>query len=450
MRLRAFSLILSFFAFSLKGISDFKEGSLIRDAEIESILKSYINPIFETAGLNPKDLNLFLVISKEVNAAASNNHTVFINTGILLKMKSASQLIGVLAHETSHISGGHVARFQEVINTASLEHMIAMVLAGAAAAASGKPEAGMAIFMGGSHYALANLFRYSQGQEGSADQGALRILEKLGWPSQGLEEFLSILMEKELFSQNMQDAYMRTHPLTRDRVETIHNHVAQSIHSGSSLPKGFDESFIRMQAKLRAFIEPVGRVLLANKESSTDPLAHYARAIAQYRRADHELALQEVDGLIASAPQNPFYWELKGQILFDSGKIEEAERSYAKAVELAPQEPLLRLLWAQALIETHNPQNFEKAKNELLRSKTDEKTNPLIWQLLAIVYGKSNQLGEAALALSEKHFLISELKEAIQQAKRAQQNLKKGTMDYERAQEILDHARELEKRAQSR
>ncbi|MEB3701930.1 YfgC superfamily TPR repeat-containing Zn protease [Candidatus Bealeia paramacronuclearis] len=444
---RILSLALSLFAFSLQGMADFKEGSLIRDAEIEGILKSYISPIFETAGLNPKDLNLFLVITKEVNASASSNHTIFINTGIILKMKNASQLIGVLAHETSHISGGHVVRFQKVMDNASLEHIIAMVLGGAAAAASGKPEAGMAVFLGGSHFALANLFRYSQGQEGAADQGAIRILEKLGWSSKGLEEFLSVLMEKEIFAESRQDGYMRTHPLSRDRVESIKNHIAQSQYSKSSLPPGFDEKFTLMQTKLRAFIEPVGRVLLNNKESSIDPLVHYARAIAQYRRADHDLALKEIEGLIAQSSENPFYWELKGQILFDSGNIKEAERAYARAVDLAPQEPLLRLLWAQTLIESNDPQNFEKAQTELLRSKTDEKTNPLTWQLLAVVYGKSNQLGLLALSLAEKHFLTGQLKEAIQQAKRSQQTLKKDSIEYVRAQEILDQAQEIEKKS---
>lgn len=446
MILRLLTLAFFFLSPQLKALEDFKEGSVIRDAEIERILKSYIDPLFEAAGLNPKDLNLYLIISKDVNAAASNNHMIFVNTGIILKMQNAGQLIGVLAHETSHISGGHVARVHEAIDKAGMAHIISMVLAGAAAVASGKPEAGIAVMLGGSHFALANLFHYTQGQEGSADQGAIKLLEKLGWSAKGLEEFLSILMQKEILSLERQDAYMRTHPLTHDRVNSIQNHLASSKYTDASFPAGFEENFKLMQTKLRAFTESVGRVLLNYKESSTDPLDHYARAIAHFRRADHDLALQEIDVLIAKSSDNPFYWELKGQILFDYGRIQDAEKAYARAVELAPQEPLLRLLWAQSLVESNSSQNLEKAKQELLRSKTDEASNPLTWQLLAIVYGKSDQLGDAALCLAEKNFLLGDFKEAITQAKRAQKNFKKETLEYTRAQDIIDHANDMMKR----
>lgn len=443
MLLRLLTLILFLLSSPLQAFEDLKEGGLIRDSEIERILKSYIHPLFQAAGLNPKDLNLYIVATREVNAAAANNHIMLINTGIILKMTSASQLVGVLAHETSHISGGHVTRIHDVIGKTTLANIISLILAGATAVISGNPEAGIAVMMGGQHFAMANLFRYTQGQEGAADQGAIKLLEKLGWSSRGLSEFLSVLMQKEILSVERQDAYMRTHPLTRDRVESIQNHMTHSQYTEVSLPEEFEDNFKLMQAKVKAFTDPVGRLLLNNKESDSDPLTHYVRAIAHFRRADHALALQEIEGLISQKPENPFYWELKGQILFDVGKIQEAEQAYSKAVALAPQEPLLRLLWAQALIETNDPQNIEKAKVELLRAKTDEATNPFTWRLLAIVHGKANQLGDVALCLAEQNFFVGNFGGAIQQAKRAQKIFKKDSLEYIRAQDIIEDAQEM-------
>lgn len=421
---------------------DFQDDTIIRDSEIEETLKSYISPLFKVAGLSPETLKIHLIVNKQVNAMASIGYQLFLFTGFLLEAKNVGQVIGVLAHETGHIADGHIERMighGEKMMAISVAHL----LLGAAAAVAGSPEAGVAIGMGGVGVAQNEFLHYHRGQEAAADQDALRYLDKLGWSAKGLDEFLTILLKQEYLSSSRQDPYLRTHPLTRERVETVKRYLQLSKFTNAPFPKGFERKFQLMQAKLLSFLYPA-KALGVYDAADTSVAARYARAIAYYRLQDLTKSLDLLDELIKEEPHNPYFWELKAQILFENGKIQECLSTYEKAVHLAPHASLIKIQYAHALIEANDPTNFTKAETLLNAAYSKESENTLLWHLLAILYGRRQEEGLMCLALAEEGFLRGDPKVAKYQANRAIQKLKKNSVHWIRAQDLLSQVKQEE------
>ncbi len=418
------------------------EVMLLRDAEIEDVLKSYINPIFKAAGLNPKSLHLYVINSKEVNAFAMGGGRIALNTGLLLKATSALQVIGVLAHETAHLADNHIMRGVDAYEKALLQGLIG-TLGGIGAMLAGNPEAGLAILLSSQHLAERGLLKFSRTQEGSADQGAARFLDSLGWSSAGLLEFMEDLRKEDLLSEQFVDPYVLTHPLKSERVDFFRSHLNRSPHAQAQLPPHFEDNFKRIQVKITAFTLNPSKTFTQFKLSDSSLLARYGRAIAYFKNSQINESLKEIDSLLADYPQDAFFWDLKGQILFESGKIQEATNAYEKAVKLRPDIPLLRINLAHALIETEDKAHLEKVFAELLRAKTEEPDNPFTHRLLAIYHGKKGDIGLAALSLAELSLEIEDLKTAEQQAKRALHFLKNDPLNHMRAKEIAEEVDRL-------
>jgi len=425
-----------------QGVPSVKEGNLLRDAEMECILKSYITPLFEQAKLDPKSLHLYLIHTSVVNAAATIGNVILMNTGLLMNAKNAEEVIGVLAHETAHLEGGHVMRLVQKMDDMMLPMIIGMLAGVAAGIASQDPGAGSAILLGAGHLGERNMLRFTRMHEGAADAGAIRYLNALNWPTKGMAAFMERLNGNELIGGEPTDPYAITHPLSHDRVEFFRHETDQNQGTGS-LPADFENSFLRLKTKIEAFTKPVGQVLLNHKGDSE--LDRYARAIAHYRRSDFDEALKVLDGLIKENPENPFYVELKGQILFDQGKVSEAIPLYKQVITMRPELSLVRILYAQALIESGNPGLFNEAKEELLRAKQDEKDADFLWRLLSVVYGKEGQMGLSALSLAEMNITLGQYEEALVQAKRAEKLLAKDPANLIRAKELIEYA-EAEKK----
>lgn len=420
------------------------EGAMIRDAEVEQVLKSYLTPIFRVAGLNPNTIRLYIIHSKEVNAFAMGGGRIAVTTGFLLKAKSALQVMGVLAHETAHIAGNHVIRGVDAYEKALLQGLLG-TLGGVAAGLAGSPEAAMAMILGSQEFAKSGFLKFTRSQESAADQGAARFLDKLEYSSKGLLEFMQILHKDDLLLEHYVDPYALTHPLHSERIDFFRTHLNQSPYANRGLPKEFDESFARVQVKLTAFTLSPDVTLSQFDANNHSLLARYGRAIAHFQNSHIEDSLKEVDSLIQEFPQDPHFWDLKGQILFESGKIHESASAYEKAVQLSPQTPLLRVNWAHALIESNDPQKLETAYSELLRATTEEPDNPFAFRLLAIYYGKKERVGLAALSLAEMALIVGDLKAAEQQAKRSQHLLKNEPTHQARAKDILEEIKRLEK-----
>lgn len=424
-----------------------KEGTLIRDAEIEDVIKTYLTDLFNAAKLNPKKIQLYIIHTSAVNAFAMTGNKIGINTAFLLKVRSGSELIGVLAHETAHIQDSHIIRGVDALEK-SLLHTLIGTIGGLGAIFAGHPDAGLAIMLGSNEIAKSSFLKFSRTQEGSADQGAVRLLDSLGYSSKGLLTFLQELHQDNFYLEQYIDPYAITHPLTSERISFIESHIQKSPHTNTQLPSGYEERFTRIKAKLAAFLNSPGKTFATYKPTNTSPNARYSRAIAYLQSSQMNEALSEIDKLIAEYPEDPFYWELKGQILFESGKLQQASKAYEAAVKIRPDIPLLRLCYAHSLLEMEGTEKsiLNKALEELLRAKTEEPNNPLIYRLLAVCYGKQEKVGLAALSLAEMAFELEDLDMAEEQGKRSVQLLKDDHKNLVRAKEILEETKRLKKR----
>jgi predicted Zn-dependent protease len=418
--------------------------TFIRDAEIETIIAGYAAPLFEAAGLpDPSAVHVYLIQDDSINAFVAGGMNLFIYTGLLLKTERPNQLIGVMAHETGHIAGGHLARLPEALRTATIEAIVACILGLGGAAATGQGAAAAACSLG-SHIGTQALLSFTRTQESAADQAGLSYLDATGQSARGTLEFLKILSQQEALLSGQQDPYMRTHPLTQDRIDAVAAHLQRSRFTNAPDRPEFVASFKRMQAKLRGYTEPLARVLQRYPESDSGLESRYARAIAYYRPGQLDLrkAVALVDSLIADYPADPYFQELKGEILLKgSGRAREALPYYQAAVSSAPQSPLLRLELAMAEIATEDPVLIRKAIPELEDVVRQEPRNRDAWHQLSIAYGRDGQLPMAALALAEKAAATSgpgARRQARQQAQRAMQGLPEGSPPWLRAQDIYN------------
>jgi predicted Zn-dependent protease len=416
------------------------EASGIRDSEIEQDIRTLAAPVWRAAGLEPRDVAIYLVNDKQLNSFVAGGQAIFINTGLILRAENANQLIGVLAHETGHVVGGHILRAKEAMKNASIETIIAMVVA-AAAGAAGRSGAPLYGAMG---VGERSFMRFSIAQEATADHAALNFLDRACQSPRGLLKFFEILQGSEMLSGDRQDPWANTHPLTSQRIQYLRDHLERARCANATDPPGSAELMRRIQVKLRAFLDPPSTTLASFPESDNSVLARYARAIAYYRIPDLGRALPAVDGLIREFPNNPYYRELKGQMLFENGRGREAIRPYEDAVRLAPSAALLRISLSQVYIESGDPALNKRAIAYLNDASREEGRDSQVWRFLAVAYGRDNQIGMAALSLAEEALANGKKKAATQEAIRAQRLLTRNTAAYARAEDIQREAERLD------
>lgn len=420
--------------------------SLIRDAEVENDVRSLATPLWQAAGLDPGSVRIHLVKDDSLNAFVAGGLRLFLNTGLIVRTENPSQLIGVMAHETGHIQGGHLARLDEALRNATAEMIIATVLAGAAAAATGSTDAVAGAVLGTQEMARRAMLSFTRGQESAADQAAVKLLEATGQSAKGLAEFFDILGDQELLVSVRQDPYVRTHPLTRERVSFVSHHVEMSRYSGAVYPPEVVEKHRRMRAKLYAFVEPPSSTLQRYREGDKSLDARYARAIAYYRMPDLTRALPLIDGLLAERPNDPYFHELKGQMLFENQRPREALEPHRRSVQLLPSSALLRLNLAQVQIELAQQKDpnakalLKDAIGNLDAAVGEERDNRFVWHLLAVAYGSLGDEGMASLAMAEKALLSEKVSEARFHAGRAERLLRRGTPAWLQAVDVLERA----------
>ena len=413
---------------------------LLRDAETENNIKKMAAPIWRAAGLEPSDVGIYLVQDNQLNSFVAGGQAIFINSGLVLRAENPNQLIGVVAHETGHIAGGHVLRAKEAMRNASIESIIAMV---AAAGVSVLGRSG-APLLGAAGVGERSFLQFSIAQEATADHAALNFLDRSCQSARGLLKFFEILQSNELLAGERQESWVRTHPLTQQRVQYIRDHVQQARCSNTPDSPASVELLRRIKAKLHAFLDDPSKTLSTYPTSDRSPIARYARAIAYYRMPKLDLALPEIDGLIRDFPNDPYYRELKGQMLFENGRVRDAMRPYEEAVKLAPSAALLRMSLSQVYIESGDPALNKRAIAYLNDASRAEGRESQIWRFLAVAYGRDNQIGMAALSLAEEALANGKKKDATQQALRAKQMLTKNSPSYFRADDIHHEAERLE------
>ena len=418
------------------------ENVQIYDTEIENIIRSYLEPILDAAGVEPGSVRLHLLRSHAPNAFVSRGRRMFLTTGLLRRTTHPGQVIGVLAHETGHIAGGHLARLDSMLRDAAVPTLMSAVIGAVLGTLSGDAGVAIATMSAGQHLVRSQLLSFSRTQERSADRAAVHLLDRTGQSSRGLLEFMEILDDyQSLFaSQKEQEqlSYRVTHPLTRDRIEFLRNHVVNSQHSDIAYPAPVVTAHKRMVAKLDGFIDPPARTFRKYPAGDTSVPARYGRAVAHYRQADFAKALAAVSALIANFPEDPYFLEFKGQILLESGKIADALPYYRLAVEKLPDAPLLRIGLAHTMIETGREPLLKSAIANLEEAIRYDDTIVLAWRLAAVAYGRSGRLGDAALASAEFAMRTGRLDDATLMAERARRLSKEGSTGRLRAEDLLD------------
>lgn len=413
--------------------SDAEAFSLIRDAEIEGLLEGVSAPIFEAAGLDPEAVNIYLVNDPRLNAFVAGGQNLFLHTGLLQRSKGMSQIAGVIAHEAGHIAGGHLTRLSQASDTAAAEALIGAVL-GAAAAVAGAPQLGTAIIAGGATIAERGFLRFNRGQEQAADQAAVGYLEASGISPRGLLEFFQILESQNLRISTEGSEFLRTHPLTRDRIVFLEQQVKNSPLANQPDSPQDQLGHQRMVAKLDGFLGQRGDVL--RKWTGDSMPDHYARAIADYRDGRIDQAIEQLDLLIDQQPTDPFLHELKGQILFESGRVAQAVSPYEMALGKLPKSALMRFGLARALIERTEPGDLEQSISLLKQASQIEPRNASIYRFLGIALGQTTQPLEADLAFAEAAILRGQKSDADLYLNRARRGVQPGDANWLKLQDL--------------
>jgi predicted Zn-dependent protease len=423
--------ILLFFAAARPAMAQ----SILRDSETELLFKEMSEPLIEAAGLDPKSVRVVLVNDSEINAFVAQGQIVYIHSGLLTASDNANQLQGVIAHELGHVAGGHAIRIYEGAGKATAITILSLVL-GAAAMAMGAGDAGMGIMAAGQQAAMGSFLSFTRAQEASSDQAGAAYLSKAGISGRGSIEFFKKLQNQEYrLAIYAKDSYDRTHPLSNERVAALSDIYQKDPAWNRKTDPALEARFQRVKAKLVGFVTPKEAVRFYPESDQSVP-AHYARSYAYHLGAYPDKANKEADALLAADPEDPFFLELKGQILLESGQPKQAIAPLRKAVANAPDMPMIAVMLGHALIASDDPKNFAEAKQVLKTAVNRDNDNPFAWYQLGIVYDREGDQPRAALATAERNNLEGKNKLALASARMAMAGLPKGTPDYLRAQDI--------------
>lgn len=392
----------------------------ITDDEVEAALETWLKELFVVAGvhISPK---VYLLNSMELNAGATFGGIIVVYTGLIMKCKNASQLIGVLAHETGHIAGGHMAKASSIMAESSVPAVASVLLGGAASIVTGNPGPLMAGLAGGAHLFERSLLKHSREQEDSADASALSYLNTKKWPVSGLADFLDMLGNH--YTTGHEDPYVQTHPLSPERKAKVRLYQKQQPDS-YKIPDAYEQQFQRIKAKLIGFLKKRNEVNRDYPPSDKSMPARYARLIAEYNNGKSNekarAALVKLDELLAEAPGDPYFLELKGQFCFETGQIVESLPYLRESAKKRPQSYSVRLMLAHALIElpSTGKAELQEAIEHLTKITEQRHDNTFAWRLMGSAYGKMHEEGNAAACLAEEAWVLENSELAIMQAKK--------------------------------
>lgn len=420
--------------------------NLIRDAEIEATLRTYADPIFEAAGLDASAVQVHLINDHHINAFVSGGLQMFFHTGLLTQAKTPNEIIGVIAHETGHIESGDLSQIDEAIENATIETIIGVLVGVVIGATTGEGAPAVATVEAARMMALRDLMTYSRVQEGAADQAAYRLLEATKQSPAGMASFFRTLSHQEALSTSQQDPFMRSHPVTSSRVDAAEAALARSPYAARQDSPEMLLRHQRMLAKLNGYLLPRGQVMALYPETDQSVPARYARAIAFYQASQLDKSIALMDGLLAEAPDDPFFIEQKAQILYENGRVADALPLYQRALDLAPHEPLIRMELAQAQIqlvemaegrgERIDPALLQGAADHLMNVVRAEPKNVMAYHYLAIAHGRLGDMPMANLFQAEEFLMRGDAKKAKNLAERALAGLPMGSPGWLRAQDI--------------
>lgn len=414
---------------------------ILRDAEAEWFIRKISTPIFEAAGVTPSSVEIYLIYDNSINAFAFYQNMA-LHSGLIQKADNLNQVIGVIAHETGHIAGGHSARIQEGAKR-SLAIMLASVLLGIAAAAAGSGDAAAGLILGGQTMAQRAFLTYSRVQEATADQAAVTYLEATGTSGRGLMEFFDKLRDQELLAHIRQDPYVRTHPVSGDRLLRLTTRITNSQYYNKPTPPEDVYWFNRVKAKLDGYVNEPLITFRDYPTSDTSEFARYARVYAYQKDLQFDKALEEANSLLTQRPNDPFYNEITGQILFERGKIEESVVYFDKAFNALPREPLIMTALGHALVALETDAGNERARKILEQSVFYDRYNDFAWRQLAVIYARLGMEDRANLATAEMWLLERRYQGAIRRGQMAMRDFPEGSREWVQAQDVVMTASQM-------
>jgi len=416
---------------------------LIRDAEIEQLLRDYSQPILRAAGLAQQNIRVTIINDRAFNAFVMDGQRIFINAGALMEAKTPNEIIGVLAHETGHIAGGHLARMREQLAVAQTQSIVAMLLGMGALVAGGTRgnvnmgQAGAAVISGPQESIRRSLLSYQRAQEEQADRAGVKFLTATGQSPKGMYDTFKRLADQILFSAVQADPYVQSHPMPAERVAALEVIAKTSPYWDKKDSPELQLRHDMMRAKLSGFMERPDTVARRYPLSNTSLPARYARAISTYRHFDLRSAIAQIDSLIQTQPNNPYFHELKGQALLEGGHPAEAIAPLRRAVQLAPQPALIKVLLAKALIATDKREVADEAITLLRVALAVEPDVPDGYEQLGMAYGRKGDLAQAQLAAAQAAAARGDLKTARELAARAKTRFAIGSPGWVKADDIV-------------
>ena len=437
--------LLAFLAALSLGVSPAMAQSILRDAETEAFLDDISAPLAQAAGLEPGNLDVVLINDPSINAFVAGGQAVYIHSGLIDAADSANEVQGVIAHEIGHITGGHVIRSGEGYAQASKISLLSLI-AGVGAALAGAGEAAMGVIMAGQSAAMSKFLAFSRTQEASADAAGAQYLSDARISGKGSLAFFGKLLNQEFrlgVSQNDEAGFWRTHPLSGDRISKLRETYEADPAWDKPSDPAIEARFERVKAKLQGYVAKPAFTLRDYPETVQTVPALYARAYAYHKNAEMNRALAAADTLLAKSPQDPYFLELKGQILLESGRAREALDPLREATRLTRSEPLIASLFGHALIATEDKTHYEEAEQVLRASVGRDRYNPFAWYQLGVVYAARGDMPRARLASAEQQVMNGDYLTAIRSAQAAEAGLPAGSVDWLRAQDVSMQARAL-------
>ena len=411
--------------------------SILRDAETESVFADMSAPLVKAAGLSPRNVQVVLINDQSINAFVVGGQTVYIHAGLIQAADNANQVQGVIAHELGHIADGHVVLADAGIKPALGIQLLSMVL-GLAAMAAGGGEAGAGIMAAGQQAALGNYLSFTRVQEATADATGAKFLREAGISGRGMLAFFKRLQNEEyrLGGTDKIDPFMQTHPLSGERIANLTADLQASPAWGKGPDLLLDERFRRIKAKLEGYVMPAERTLADFPVSDQSIYAHYARAYAYHKAGYPDKAEAEASALVQARPADPYFLEIRGQILLESGRPQEALAPLRAATDGSGHNPLIATTFGHALIATEQKANLAEATRVLRTAVARDDENPFAWYQLGTAYEAQGDEARAALATAEQASMTGDQRRAGQAARYAMAGIPANTPDWIRAQDI--------------
>jgi predicted Zn-dependent protease len=416
---------------------------VIRDAEIEQLLREYTLPILRAAGLAQQNVHVVIINDRSFNAFVMDGRRIFVNTGTLMEALTPNQVIGVFAHETGHLAGGHVSKLRQELANAQTAAIVAMLLGVGAAVAGARSgsggDVGMAALTAPQAVIQHTLLSYVRQQEEQADRAGVKFLAATAQSPKGMFDTFKHFYDQSLFQAQYADPYLQSHPMPAERMASLGEVVKTSPYWDKKDPPELQHRHDLMRAKLYGFMDRPDTVVRRYPLSDNSIAARYARAISAYRHGDIRNAVGQIDALIQTEPNNPYFYELKGQALLEGGHPAEAIAPLRHAVSIAPNPTLIQVLLGQALVATNDPHLAEEAIASLKVAVTRDAEIPEGYTQLAMAYGRKGELADADLASAQAAFVRGDVKTARQLAARAKGRFAVGTPGWVRADDIASY-----------